>query len=116
MLLAERLELAAWVHAKDRGLDFPMDTPGTMSFCHQGCPPLNNSISFVRASGPEHGALVSFFGNYTQENRLSVVLGVSRREREGKDPGENIFTCPSNPQVHKRQERTVTRGHSSRIF
>lgn len=59
---------------------------------------------FYGASGPGHRALVSLFGNYTQENWSSIVLGVIRRDREGKS-SEKSSTYPSHPQVRERQKR-----------
>lgn len=53
---------------------------------------------FHGVSGPGHGALVSLFGNYPQESWSSMVLGVSRRETEGKEPSEKP---PFVLQTHK---------------
>lgn len=98
VLLVENLELAAWLHAKDGCWDFLVD-PCAMSCCPQRCPPLNNSISFLGASGPKHRPSVSVWKLHSGEQ--AVHAGRSQREREEKEPGENTFTCPSNPQVHR---------------
>lgn len=65
--------------------------------------PWMTPTGFHGPSGPRCGALVSLFRNYTQKGWPSMVLGVSRRERKRKKPGEKPPTCPSNSQGRGRQ-------------
>lgn len=58
--------------------------------------PTEALVRLGTATGPGHGALVSLFGNYTQDGWSSMVFGLSKRERAGKKPGEKPPPCPSN--------------------
>lgn len=91
---------AAWPLVSVGGLGTLMALPVTEVLW-----PTEALVWLGTTAGPGHGTLVSLFGNYTQDGWSSMVFGVSKRERAGKEPGEKPPPCPSNYEDRSGRKR-----------